>query len=526
MNRTESGTTKILLVDDEPDVEGMVKLKFRKEISSGIYDFVFAENGCEALKKLTENPDINIVISDINMPKMDGLTLLNRMSELNRLLRAIIVSAYGDMTNIRQAMNNGAYDFIVKPIDFQDLATTIEKTKKNLTEIKSNIDALRQAKESLKESLARNSAIVSTASDSIITFDSNGIIEAFNPAAAASFGNRSGDLAGRSITELIHSIQVVDGELCIYTEDFSEPIGFPCRDIDTYGYNYLGLSFPVEIAVSEFKINDKQMFTGIIRDVTLRKRAENLLKEYNVMLESEVSERTKRLNKLNQEKNELLGIVAHDLKNPLSNIKMLSKVLLDESLMDTDEVKEFAQDIYDSAVKMFELIRNLLDINAIEQGKVNLNIERFNFVPQLINQLDFFKEQAKLKKISIDHHLKVEDEIYILADRMAFMQILDNYISNAIKFSPSESTIHIQFMAKDDEVVIGVKDEGPGIKREEINLLFTKFTKLSNKPTGGEDSTGLGLSIVKKLAELMAGKVWCESEFGEGATFFVEFPKA
>lgn len=117
--------TKILVVDDEPDLELLIKQKFSKQLKSKELEFVFASNGFEALKTLHKDQDINIVLTDINMPEMDGLALLSHLPELNRIIKAIIVSAYGDMSNIRKAMNRGACDFITKPIDFKDLEITI-----------------------------------------------------------------------------------------------------------------------------------------------------------------------------------------------------------------------------------------------------------------------------------------------------------------------------------------------------------------------------------------------------------------
>lgn len=135
---------KILVVDDETDLEVLIKQKFRKQIRNQEYEFAFAYNGKEALEKLSEEPDTDLVLSDINMPEMDGLTLLGRIGEQNPLMKAIIVSAYGDMENIRTAMNRGAFDFITKPINFEDLTITMEKTLKHVRQIR---DTLRAVKE-------------------------------------------------------------------------------------------------------------------------------------------------------------------------------------------------------------------------------------------------------------------------------------------------------------------------------------------------------------------------------------------
>lgn len=122
-------TVKMLVVDDEPDLESLIRQKFRKQIRENEYQFLFAHNGLEALTNLADHPDVSLVLSDINMPEMDGLTLLTKINEIKKPgLKAVIVSAYGDMANIRTAMNRGAFDFVTKPIDFNDLDLTINKT--------------------------------------------------------------------------------------------------------------------------------------------------------------------------------------------------------------------------------------------------------------------------------------------------------------------------------------------------------------------------------------------------------------
>ena len=135
---------KILVVDDETDLEVLIKQKFRKQIRQNEYEFVFAINGKDALEKLLTEPDTDIVLSDINMPEMDGLTLLSKISELNPLLKSVIVSAYGDMENIRTAMNRGAFDFITKPINFEDLTITVEKTLKHAHQLKETLKAIKE----------------------------------------------------------------------------------------------------------------------------------------------------------------------------------------------------------------------------------------------------------------------------------------------------------------------------------------------------------------------------------------------
>lgn len=136
--------TKILVADDEADLEILIRQKFRKQIREQQYQFEFAANGLDALEIINRHSDIYIVLSDINMPQMDGLSLLSKLNKDNPLIKAVMVSAYGDMDNIRSAMNNGAFDFITKPINFSDLEATIEKTISHVNQIKETLAAIRE----------------------------------------------------------------------------------------------------------------------------------------------------------------------------------------------------------------------------------------------------------------------------------------------------------------------------------------------------------------------------------------------
>lgn len=135
---------KILVADDEADLEVLIKQKFRRQIREAQYEFLFALNGLEALDRLKEHPDVDMVLTDINMPEMDGLTLLQKVHELNPMLQSVIVSAYGDMENIRTAMNRGAFDFITKPVNFEDLEITMKKTLDHVRTLRETLRAIKE----------------------------------------------------------------------------------------------------------------------------------------------------------------------------------------------------------------------------------------------------------------------------------------------------------------------------------------------------------------------------------------------
>lgn len=229
------------------------------------------------------------------------------------------------------------------------------------------------------------------------------------------------------------------------------------------------------------------------------------------------------LERLRHDKNELLSIAAHDLKNPIYSISMLAKVIKNEKSLTIEEVNEFSQDILITAQRMLELIGDLLDLNKIEQGDIVINPENVDINEICSTITNLYADKAGVKNLVVTYETDNTD-LVINIDRRALFQILDNLLSNAIKYSPFNRTIVLRTRSNDKTLRIEVEDEGPGISSEEMGRLFGKFSKLSSKPTGDEDSTGLGLSIVKKYTELLGGKVWCESEINKGSVFIVEFP--
>jgi signal transduction histidine kinase len=242
-----------------------------------------------------------------------------------------------------------------------------------------------------------------------------------------------------------------------------------------------------------------------------------------------LEDQNERLKRLNDEKNEFLGIAAHDLKNPLNSIRGIAQMVRKrkEIELSEEEVDDMAHQIETSSNFMFEIITNLLDVNKIENGKLVVQSTSVDLVLSLGAVTDRYQAAAAKKNIKLHVDLPREDT-QIYADPTLTIQILDNIVSNAVKYSPQGKNVWINVSCNTAQkrVRVAVKDEGPGFSDEDKKKLFGKFARLSAKPTGGEHSTGLGLSIVKRLAEAMEATIWCESELGSGATFIVEFPDA
>jgi signal transduction histidine kinase len=235
---------------------------------------------------------------------------------------------------------------------------------------------------------------------------------------------------------------------------------------------------------------------------------------------SELAASNDRLIHLNKEKNEFLGIAAHDLKNPLSAIVVSAELL--RTAKDLERSPKLISTIIAASTRMRDLISNLLNANAIEQGTYSSRLERCD-VRQLVEQSVDNNQFASTRK-NIAIRVGISEGLWARADKAATLQILDNLISNALKYSPPTTTMHVHTMPEESFIVISVRDEGPGISEADQKKLFQKFTRLSARPTGGESSTGLGLSIVKRLAESMGGSIRCHSTLGLGATFTLRLP--
>ncbi|MCF6270141.1 MAG: ATP-binding protein [Melioribacteraceae bacterium] len=262
------------------------------------------------------------------------------------------------------------------------------------------------------------------------------------------------------------------------------------------------------------------------------------LEDYNKTLENKVLDRTQKLKEtnddlqkaytqvleLNNEKNEFLGIAAHDLKNPLVAIKGFGEIIQHDDKLTREDLEEFAGTIVESSERMFDIITSLLDINRIEEGRIEIKydvVSANGMVEKLITQNLTI---ATKKDIALNFK-KLEPDVKFETDEALVLQVLDNFLSNAIKFSPKGKWIDVNMNNSKGYISIAVKDNGPGLNENDKLRMFKKFVKLSATPTDGENSTGLGLSIAKKITEMLGGDILVESEVGNGATFAIKLPK-
>jgi len=279
--------------------------------------------------------------------------------------------------------------------------------------------------------------------------------------------------------------------------------------------NYFELETQATKDFSDLKVK----YLNVAHKVDVAKKEAEILQEKN----EELDALNKKLLALHEEKDEFLGIAVHDLKNPLNGISLAASGLI----KNFDKV---SQEKFDSVIQRIEavtgrmklILSNLLDVNAIESGTYNLNFQTVNISSLLNETVSHFRNTAEEKSINLEYENKA-GEIFFSTDEVAFTEILENLISNAIKYSEKNKSVWVVLSESENKFTIQIIDSGLGIKEEEQDKVFKKFAKISNKPTAGENSTGLGLSIVKKLTEMLGGKISFHSVYGSGTTFTLEF---
>lgn len=304
---------------------------------------------------------------------------------------------------------------------------------------------------------------------------------------------------------------------------------------------------PEERVIVDYDINDykekteltyKKLFTTTLtglrayRDIMQLEAARLWQLNHSNTLDAEVKLRTadlnaavSRLKQLDKEKNDFLGIAAHDLKNPLTGIIGMSELMQKHSdVISADQNKQYLACINKSGQHMMHIITNLLNVNAFETGHLNVKLQALDLQKIVQDVTDQYENTFKAKNLELVWEL--EETVVVNADYDALVQIIDNLVSNAIKYSPLGKHIWLSISADEKVGRFQVRDEGSGLSEQDQLHLFEQFTRLSTLPTAGEHSSGLGLSIVKKLCLAMSGNVYCKSIFGQGCSFVIELPLA
>ena len=399
---------------------------------------------------------------------------------------------------------------------FDKMTEDLKKTTTSIDELNKEINERKRAEKALQNSEARIRAIVNTAVDGIITIDEQGIIQSFNPSAERLFGYAEEEAIGQNVDILMPSP---------YREAHDSYIANYLRTGETkiigIGHEALarrrdGTTFPIDLAVSEVYLGKQRVFTGIIRNITERKDAEEAL--HNAKEEAEAA---------NLAKTEFLSSMSHEIRTPMNAIIGVADLLRETSL--TPEQQTYVQMFASAGDNLLNIINDILDISKVEAGQLDLAEIDFNLHEVVEKVCEVMALYANEKGLELTCHVAPDVQKSLIGDPTRLRQVLINLIGNAVKFTEKgdifvEVNKHNQGakddLANDFEVIVSVKDTGIGIPPEKVEVIFDRFTQVDSSTTRKLGGTGLGLTISKQLVEMMGGRIWVESEQGQGSTFY------
>ncbi|MGK0291432.1 MAG: PAS domain S-box-containing protein [bacterium] len=510
----------ILVVDDEPDLEFLILRKFKEKIQQEGIEFIFAQNGKQALTMLQENLDVDLVLTDLNMPEMDGLTLLSEIKKLDYTLETVVISAYDDMSNIRTAMNHGAFDFITKPLNFDDMEATIDKSLVTVHQLKKAQQSVKEAESALKESEARYRFLVDHLPDGLVVLsEDNHVVALINPSGAKILGEQSvSHVVGKKITTY-------------WKKEEQSVILDKLKEVAKTGVNgHIPQSnwirkddseIIVNLRIIPFPYEEKILKILIFSDITQLKKTEEKLKNEEIARLA--------LEKVNTLKEEFLGFMVHELRTPLNTI-LANANLLELSLDDSSFLEEegmtyidLFQRIRKGGDTLLQLIQTMLDIQRLESGNLQMKFSKVNILLQIEDLIRGFTAWVNQKGLYIKFENHCESPCTVVIDEVHFIQVLRNLIGNAVKFTKAGGIV-LSLNSEGENLVFSIQDTGCGIPEQHQWKIFDRFEQVSRKKIE-QQGAGLGLTYCKHIINLHYGEIKVDSNLSQGSTFFVSIPK-
>jgi PAS domain S-box-containing protein len=379
----------------------------------------------------------------------------------------------------------------------------------------------KRAEAALQESAARTRAIVDTAVDGIITIDEQGMIDSANPAAERIFGYSRNELIGHNVSMLmpLPHRERHDGYVANYLRTGERKVLGIGREV--IGRRKNGTTFPMDLSLSEIVLNRRRLFTGIVRDISGRKQADN---QRAAAFQRERQAR-EEAEKANRAKEEFLAVISHELRTPLTPILTWSR-LLRSGKLDQAAIERALEAIERSARSQAQLIEDLLDVSRITSGKLRLDVRPIDLQPVVEAAIGSVRPGAEAKGVRLETVLDRNAGV-VSGDPDRLQQVVWNLLSNAVKFTPPGGQIQVRLQRVNSHVEIAVSDTGQGINPGFLPHVFERFRQADSSSTRTHGGLGLGLAIVRHLVELHGGRVRAESPGeGRGATFVVELPLA
>jgi PAS domain S-box-containing protein len=491
----EKSNATVLIVEDDPGVNQLQ----RKRLRRAGYRVLTASTAQEALD-IVARGGIELVVLDYRLPgNLTGLELYRQMKAAGHDLPVIMVTGFSNEATVVDALRAGVRDFVSKSVEYLDyLPVAVDRLLKEI-----------QTERQLAESEARLADIVRSAMDAIFAIDGELRVCLFNAAAEQMFGCPAAEAIGQPITRFITD--------CFGSRSGREARGGrPCAGalppplmrMEMHGIRPDGTHFPLEVSISQVEVGAKKLCTLIARDISERKKSEQIL-----------AEQANDLRRSNADLEKFAYVASHDLQEPLrmvaSYVQLLQRRYQGRLDARADEFIAFA---VDGAKRMQDLLHDLLAYSRLaSRGRILEAVD----LEAVLNEV-----LANLAMATQESGAAVTNDPLptILADRTQMVQLLQNLIGNAIKFrSPETPRVHIGVTRHDQECCFCVRDNGIGIDCQYGERIFVIFQRLHGRAE--YPGTGIGLAICKKIVEYHGGRIWVESTPGKGAAFYFTIPE-
>ncbi|MES0446582.1 MAG: response regulator [Desulfobacterales bacterium] len=499
----------ILLVDDDPHI---VKVIGNNLEETG-YRITTANSGERAFELLNKTP-FDLVIADMVMGQIDGMQVLEKAKELYPESMVMILTGLGDLSSAIDAFRLGVDDYLLKPLMLEELHFRVEDCLKKFEDKKK----IKQDGEKLR--YAQN--IIDSSLDMIVSTDNERRIVEFNRAAEKTFGYRKEEILGKDVNLLYANIEEWKKlrEKGLKTEKFAGEITNRRKD---------GSTFPslLSVAFMRDKTGEAIGAVGVSRDITEIKETQEQLA--SAKKQAEAADRAK---------SEFLASMSHEIRTPMTAVIGMSDLLWETPL--SFEQKRFLDAIRSSGENLLQLINDILDLSKVEAGQIELEKTPFDLIGLVSGICETQAFHSRKKDLELVWWIAPGIETRLLGDQVRLGQILTNLIGNAIKFTEkgelfvevkrhevtgqatAEDADSGRKLEKDGtvELLFSVTDTGIGIPPDKREFIFDRFTQADSSTTRKYGGTGLGLTISRRLTELMEGRIWVESKVGQGSTFY------
>ncbi len=403
---------------------------------------------------------------------------------------------------------DGNYSLRVKKQNEDEIGKLYDEFNHMLEQIGHRDNAIRESEEKFK-------AMSESAFDAIVLLNEKGQIYFWNKAAEIIFGYTASETIGKAFYKMLiqeNQFQELIENVLKHDETQEGQAG---ESLEFIAKKKDNTPFPIEISISSMEINQGRHVVGIIKDITERKRNEEDLRKAK-----DDAEEADRL------KSAFLANISHEIRTPMNSIIGFSELLIGTKLPE-DKHKKYLEIIYNNGKKLMNLINDIIDISKIEAGKIKINNTEANINAILSELNSHFRQELIQKKCNFELRLnKANDDqnFTIITDPFRLRQIFGNLLSNALKFTKS-GFVEFGYFFKDKKTIqFFVRDTGIGIPEDRLDVIFERFGQIDNSLTRNTGGTGIGLSIAKRLTELLGGKMYVESKVNEGSTFYFTMP--